>query len=224
MTTSPSSTRLLTIRSASSRRSSSFKVGRSSRSRAILEVVKGRIDIVEKFYTMIVQNAPETAPTVGDENLHDLIAQLPWLINPEWQVLYEERSVTAQLREWGNADLDPDDRTRYDFLGLKGDGQLIVIEIKRAGHAATVDDLQQLERYVSKLGSRPIPPSRVCSSREATTRFFPDCSRTRKKRVRRCSPGRRCTSESRSIISTTRPFSTASSDRRTSPGRLKRLR
>lgn len=122
-------------------------------SRAVLEVVKGRIDIVEKFYALIVNDAPETAPRIGADNLHDLIAAYPWLIHPEWQVLASERRVTAQLREWGNVDIDPEDRSRYDFLALEGDGHLVVIEIKRSGHATTVEDLQQLERYVEKLAN-----------------------------------------------------------------------
>lgn len=121
-------------------------------SRAILEVIKGRLDIVDKFHSMIVNDAAETAWAVGGENLHDLIADYPWLIQPEWQVLSEERRITTQLRQWGNEDIaDPDDRRRYDFLALESEGGLIVIEIKRSGHAVTLEDLQQLERYVERL-------------------------------------------------------------------------
>ncbi|MDI6099239.1 ATP-binding protein [Actinoplanes sp. NEAU-A12] len=120
-------------------------------SRAVLEVVKGRLDIVDKFHSMIVDDAPETAPRVGRDNMHDLIADFPWLINPEWQVLAEEKRITSQLREWGFADADPDDRTRYDFLALRGEGRLVVIEIKRSGHSVSIDDLHQIDRYAEKL-------------------------------------------------------------------------
>ncbi|MEU4244875.1 hypothetical protein [Actinoplanes sp. NPDC026619] len=120
-------------------------------SRAVLEVVKGRLDIVDKFYSMIVDDAPETAPRVGRDNMHDLIADFPWLINPEWQVLAEERRITSQLREWGFTDINPDDRTRYDFLALRGEGRLVVIEIKRSGHPVSIDDLHQIDRYAEKL-------------------------------------------------------------------------
>lgn len=121
-------------------------------SRALLEVIKGRIEIVEKFFGMIVNNATETAHTVGQDNLHDLVARYPWLLDPDWQVLAEEKTMTKQLREWGIEEGRDRDDTRYDFLALQGDGQTVVIEIKRSLHAATLEDLQQLERYVNKLG------------------------------------------------------------------------
>ncbi|OBB84665.1 hypothetical protein A5779_05730 [Mycolicibacterium peregrinum] len=121
-------------------------------SRAILEVVRGRIEILDTFHNMLADDTPETAPRAGAESLHDLIASFPWLINPEWQTYSEETTISKQLREWGDADIAADDRTRYDFLALKSDSQYVVIEIKRASHAATLDDLQQLERYVNKLG------------------------------------------------------------------------
>jgi hypothetical protein len=121
-------------------------------SRAILEVIKGRLDIVDKFHSMIVNDATETASVVGNENLHDLIADYPWLINPEWQVLAEERTLSKQLQEWGAEDTPQGARSRYDFIALEGGGETIVIEIKRSGHAVELKDLQQIERYVDRLG------------------------------------------------------------------------
>jgi len=121
-------------------------------SRAILEVIKGRLQIIDKFHTMIVNDAPETAPRKGMENLHDLIADYPWLLSTEWQVLYEEKDITKQLREWGNQDIeDTDKRQRYDFLALEGGGSLLIIEIKRSGHAVSLGDVQRLYTYRQRL-------------------------------------------------------------------------
>lgn len=121
-------------------------------SRAILEIIQGRLQIVEKFHQMIVNDAPETAPAKFVENLHDLLADYPWLLRTEWQVLDEEKSITKQLREWGYDD-DPDGRDagRYDFLGLAGDGVLKVVDIKRPGISVTLDELHRLVRYRSNL-------------------------------------------------------------------------
>lgn len=120
-------------------------------SRAILEIIKGRLQIVEKFHDMIVTDAPETAPKTGTENMHDLIAAFPWLIDPDWQVLAEEKTITATMREWGEEELAPEDRSRYDFLALSDEQRLVIVEIKRSGHAVTTDDLQRLLRYKDSL-------------------------------------------------------------------------
>lgn len=121
-------------------------------SRAILEIVRGRIQIIDKFHAMIVNDIPETAPAVERDNLHDLIARYPWLINPDWQVLEEERTITSTLREWGQKDHPPEEGDiRYDFLAMSDERRLVVIEIKRSGHAVTLGELQRLERYKDHL-------------------------------------------------------------------------
>ncbi len=123
-------------------------------SRAILEIVKGRLQIVEKFHAMIVSNAPETAPRQGRDNIHDLIARYPWLLNPDWQVLAEERRISTQLKEWAVEDVtDGDEALRYDFLALADERRILVIDIKRPGHAVELNELQRLETYKERLSA-----------------------------------------------------------------------
>ena len=119
-------------------------------SRAILEVIRGRVEVVEKFHQMIVNDYPETASKNQVENMHDLLAEFPWLIDPEWQILEEEKSVTKQLREWNLAD-GIKSRERFDFLALSHPGNLVVIEIKRAGHSVEFDEFQRLQSYRERL-------------------------------------------------------------------------
>jgi len=47
---------------------------------------------------MIVNNAPETKSKNVSDNMHDLIAGSPWLLNPEWQVLSEEKTISSSWR------------------------------------------------------------------------------------------------------------------------------
>ena len=135
-------------------------------SRAILEVIRGRLEIVDKFHGMIVNNEPETAPRRGADNVHDLLAGYPWLLNPEWQVLAEERTISRQLREWMCEEIeDEDHRLRYDFMALGDDGRLVVIEIKRSGHPVELQELQRLEEYkerLSKAHERNLSMVMVC--------------------------------------------------------------
>ncbi len=125
-------------------------------SRAILEVIEGRQNIIDHFEVMLVTAAPETAPHVGDDNLHDAIARFPWLLNPDWQVFAEEKAMTTQLREWGDEDLAGGDRGRYDFLALSDQQSLVIVEIKRSNHPVEYPELQRLEKY-KELLSRAHP-------------------------------------------------------------------
>jgi hypothetical protein len=135
-------------------------------SRAILEIIKGRLDILDKFHRMLCNNAPETASARSPENMHDLLAANPWLLNPEWQVLAEEKKITTQLREWGKKDF-PEYDGRYDFLALSREGLLVVIEIKRPDHPAEMDELNRLTVYaehLSKAHSGTIQMVFICGS------------------------------------------------------------
>lgn len=121
-------------------------------SRAILEIVQGRLGVVDTFHSMIVNNAPETASRISPNNMHDLIAGFPWLLNPEWQILAEERQISTQLREWAAEDItEQDELLRYDFLALSDEGQLVIIEIKRSGHPVELTELHRLELYKERL-------------------------------------------------------------------------
>ncbi len=127
-------------------------------SRAILEIVRGRLSIIVKLEQMIVLDAPETASKTTHDNLHDLLAEYPWLFNPEWQVFVEERSIGKQLREWGNEDCPEDMKAkRVDFLAFAREtDELIIIELKRPGHPIELDEVQRLEQYqVQLMRSRP---------------------------------------------------------------------
>ena len=74
-------------------------------SRSILEIIKGRIKVIDKFYDMIVNRAPETANRdLGADNFHDLIGGFPWLLNPEWEVYLEESSISKILKQKGETD------------------------------------------------------------------------------------------------------------------------
>jgi hypothetical protein len=135
-------------------------------SRAILEIVKGRLDILDKFRKMLCNDAPETASKKNPENMHDLLGANPWLLNPEWQVLAEEKKITTQLREWGKQDL-PNFDGRYDFLALEREGFLVVIEIKRPDYPAELDELNKLTVYaehLSKAHSGDIQMVFICGS------------------------------------------------------------
>ena len=121
-------------------------------SRAILEIVKGRLGVIEKFHHMVVTNVPETRSDKSDDNLHDLLGEFPWILNPEWQIFVEEKAVSTILREWAETDAAPgDNHLRIDFLALSANRDLVIIEIKRAGHPVKLEELQRLDKYANQL-------------------------------------------------------------------------
>jgi len=134
-------------------------------SRAILEIIKGRLDILDKFEKMLCNNAPETKSSQSIDNMHDLLGGNPWLLNPEWQVLAEEKNITKQLQDWGRRDLKASYDGRYDFLAIGSDGLLVIIEIKRAEHPAELSEMNKLKEYANDLAlahSKPIKMVFIC--------------------------------------------------------------
>lgn len=118
-------------------------------SRSILEIIRGRIKVIDRFQEMIFNRAPETANhSLGADNLHDLIAGFPWLLNPEWQVYVEEKTISTILRKKGHEDI-PEDmaKKRVDFLALQGDDTIAVIEIKHIDDVLPYEELRRLEDY-----------------------------------------------------------------------------
>lgn len=118
-------------------------------SRSILEIIKGRIKVIDKFYKMIVDRSPETANRdLGADNFHDLIAGFPWLLNPEWQVYIEEKAISTILKKRGVKDF-PElmAMKRIDFLALEGDEKIAIIEIKSVDDVLPIDELRKLEDY-----------------------------------------------------------------------------
>lgn len=122
-------------------------------SRALLEIVDGRLKILSKLQLMILSNAPERAPRVGVESLHDLLADHPWILNPEWVVIEEERALRTLLHEKEEKEernqLD-DGSKRVDFLALRQDSQkTVLIEIKAPGHPVAFAELTRFLTYIA---------------------------------------------------------------------------
>jgi len=117
-------------------------------SRSILEIIKGRIKVIDKFQKMIVNRANETARPIGTDNFHDLLAGFPWLLNPEWQIFVEEKSISKILKEKGEKEIPElmKDK-RVDFLALQGEEIIAIIEIKSADDNLPLEEIRRLEDY-----------------------------------------------------------------------------
>ena len=108
------------------------------------KVTQGRITTIEKLQNLIERNALEV-PT-----LHNFLKEFPWVIDPRWTLVDDEvrysNILRGQFRE--PADLPEQDR-RIDFLCVRESTNLVVVEIKRPNLRASMNELNQIERYVS---------------------------------------------------------------------------
>ena len=109
----------------------------------IRQIVKGRLQAIEKLEDLVKQNAREV------NTMHEHLARYPWLIDPSRMRWEDEVTYSRLLREhFPDENLDEPDR-RIDFLSVIGGDTIYVIEIKRAGYHAKDRDMKQLLDYVT---------------------------------------------------------------------------
>ena len=108
------------------------------------KVTEGRITTIEKLHYLIETNAWEV-PT-----LHNFLKEFPWVIDPRWTLVADEVRYSDLLRDtFSESDDIPETDRRIDFLCVREGTHLVVVEIKRPKSKASVDELNQIEDYVS---------------------------------------------------------------------------
>ena len=107
-------------------------------------VTEGRITTIEKLQNLIENNALEV-PT-----LHNFLKEFPWVMDPRWTLVDDEKRYSDLLRDKFPEDIDvlESDR-RIDFLCVREGTNLVVVEIKRPTSKVSVKELNQIEEYVS---------------------------------------------------------------------------
>ena len=107
-------------------------------------VSKGRVKAIEKFQKLIENNALEV-PT-----LHNFLKEFPWMIDPRWTLVVDElrysEVLDSEFRK-NNPGLEKD--RKMDFICVREGTNLIVVEIKRPNLKVSVNELNQIEEYVS---------------------------------------------------------------------------
>ncbi len=109
----------------------------------MMTVTKGRIQTIEKLQNLIDTNALEV-PT-----LHNFLKTFPWVLDPRWNLIADEKRYSDLLRDGYPEDADvPEDERRIDFLCVREGMTLVVVEIKRPAVKASTKQLGQIEDYV----------------------------------------------------------------------------
>lgn len=100
-------------------------------------------------------------PRTLEADLHQLIAEAPWLIRPDWSVITVNQSLKTfrdllveWLRKRGYGDFDVaimHERKQPDFTLINVGNELHLVELKKPGHSFGKSDYARLENYVVAL-------------------------------------------------------------------------
>jgi len=106
------------------------------------KVTAGRVATIMKLQELIDNNALEVPV------LHNFLKEFPWVLDPKWHLVDDEVYFSKLLRErFPEADVPEEDR-RIDFMCVRENDTLVVVEIKRPQSKLSTKEMQQIEDYV----------------------------------------------------------------------------
>jgi ribosomal protein L40E len=114
----------------------------------VAQQVRSRIETIELFEKQV--NDSRTFEISGDDSIHRILERAMWLVDERYWLLYSNKTLRKSIGD----EMSKQDRKRFgdkrpDFVcGTVGD-RLIILELKRPSHTLSVDDLNQLETYVT---------------------------------------------------------------------------
>jgi len=113
---------------------------------AVTGEVARRVGLLKLFNERVLDD--RTYEITGEGSIHRLLERAMWIVDERYWLMHSNRQLrTVVATELAKQDKKFEKR-RPDFVCGTVDRKLILIEIKRPSHTLTVDDLNQLERYV----------------------------------------------------------------------------
>jgi hypothetical protein len=113
---------------------------------AVASEVKRRVGLLNLFKERCLDD--RTYEIRGDRSIHRLLEQAMWIVDEHYWLMFSN----SQLRNIVTRELVKEDEKhkleRPDFVCGTVDKKLIILEIKRPSHTLTVEDYDQLVRYV----------------------------------------------------------------------------
>ncbi len=119
-----------------------FKEWEIVEAKEMMRVTEGRIATIRKLAQHIEENALEV-PT-----LHKFLKQFPWILDPRWTLVDDEVRFSDVLRQRFPDEDELEQDRRIDFLCVREDRRLVVVEIKRPQSKANLKSLSQVKTYV----------------------------------------------------------------------------
>ena len=137
-------------------------------------IAENRLKVVERLETL------KDAQNTDENDLQQLIADAPWLINPEWAPITENQTFSTLRKEFekyyhkktGHAiSLSDFQKTgkRPDFVLSNQEGTVQIIEIKKPHHTLTNPEMDRIIVYYENIEAFLSDPAHVGFSKQ-----FPD--------------------------------------------------
>lgn len=113
----------------------------------VSQQVRQRLDTIDLFKERIMD--PRTYELRGDKSIHRILEKAMWLVDERYWLMHSNSPLRTFI---GDEMIKKDKRfekKRPDFVCGTVGARLIIIEIKRPAHTLTIDDLNQLETYLT---------------------------------------------------------------------------
>jgi hypothetical protein len=115
---------------------------------SVAQQVKNRLETIELFKKQVLDE--RTYEIRGYKSIHRILEKAMWLIDERYWLLQSNSTLRTLIGdELSKIDKKRFGKKRPDFVcGTVGD-KLIIIEIKRPSHTLKIEDLNQLETYLT---------------------------------------------------------------------------
>ncbi|MCK4626424.1 MAG: ATP-binding protein [Phycisphaerae bacterium] len=130
-----------------------LKTARVAELAAFGQIAEDRIRVIKRIERL------KDDPTTLEAAFQSLIAEAPWLINPQWAPITANQSFVTLKHEFEKyykkctgddlvLDQFGDPKKRADFVLSSQDNAIQIIEIKRPGHALQDNEMERIMKYV----------------------------------------------------------------------------
>lgn len=114
----------------------------------VATLVQERLNEISRFKKAITSD--ETFEIKGENSIHRILERSMWIVDERYWLMHSNETLRTFIGEG----LSKKDKKKYgdkrpDFVCGSVDNKLIIMELKRPSHKLMLDDLEQLETYLS---------------------------------------------------------------------------
>jgi len=120
-----------------------FDEWRIIEAREHLMMAEGRAKALGQLQQYMIHDADEV------KEVEPLLAKHPWMFDSAWREVNVEQRYTQLLRDFAKEKkATPESDKRLDIVAVRASGSLVILELKRPGKTLSLEDLNQIEKYV----------------------------------------------------------------------------